>query len=117
MNYHPEATLELIPWPKREADRLDKAADIIETRGWCRGQLTDARGRVCAVAAYEMVTGAGGGYGFPALSVLIGPSDWDARYHVANWNDSLGPGAGSYVVETFRTAARELRKIADSNHV
>jgi hypothetical protein len=44
-------------YPTDPADILEQAADLLETKGWCRGFFEDNAGRHCAVGAIRYVTG------------------------------------------------------------
>lgn len=110
-NFPTDVDLSMVPAPEIEARRLMRAAHIIERRGWCRGQLEDRRGRVCAVRAYQLAERDDpmGGYGLLAVSLVL-----DTDLTVAQWNDSNGNGR-SRVVEVFRRTAQALMEVARGN--
>lgn len=41
------------PRPSEIADKIDKAADLLETQGWCTGKLRDDRDRHCLAGAVQ----------------------------------------------------------------
>lgn len=110
-NLPTEVTLDMIPWPHKEARRLELATRILVARGWCRGQLEDRRGHVCALRAYQLAdrTDPHGGYGLLAVSIVL-----STNLTVAQWNDTNGRRR-SDVVHAFQTAARELMNVAYGN--
>jgi hypothetical protein len=97
--------LDMIPWPQKEADRLERAAELITRLGWCQGQETDARGHIDIVRAYRMADPANpdAGYGLTAVSVVL-----DTQLSAADWQDANGRSSRD-VVDALRLAARELR--------
>ena len=107
--------------PPQSAVLLRKAADLIEERGWCRGQYEDVAGRVCATGALvcaELNIGAGDlGQQIGLLCGTASAAYRTARYAVMDrlpdqtsivgWNDNRLRTAQD-VVRVFRDTADEL---------
>lgn len=96
------------PRPAEVADTLERAAILLEQKGWCRGQYKDGD-RHCALGAIEAVTRTYEGEA-AAISALgaelalkYGPSD----DNVAIWNDSQSDKRK--VTRAMRRAARHIR--------
>ncbi len=104
-------TLAMIPFPAREARRLEIAARIMLQRGWCQRQPVDNRGRVDCIEAYRLADRKDpeGGYGLLAVAIVV-----DTNLTMADWQDANGRSR-SEVVAAFQTAARELMKVAEGN--
>lgn len=105
------------------ADILEKAAEVLETRGWCQGTYHNPAGRVCAVGAVRTAV-----WGAPLLRDLereVSTKDYvkvnEALMVLAediglqNWND-LAPGWNDHpdrtqdeVIDAFKHAAKDLR--------
>jgi hypothetical protein len=101
-------TLEMIPNPLVEAARLDRAATVVELRGWCQFHLSDEAGRVCAIGAYKIVVGGtplDDAYGLVALGIYLGVRS------IGDWNDERGRTARQ-VTAALRATAAALREIA-----
>ena len=95
------------------AERLEKAADILETEGWCRGQFEDKNGHHCAQDALQAA-----GREFAALNeqwssaTVYGAVDaqlraegWDTG--IINYNDEQRDKRK--VIRLLRRTARNLR--------
>lgn len=110
-NMPTNVTLDMIPMPVKEARRLEIAANILDRRGHCRGQMEDRRGHVCAVRAYQLAdeSDPAGGYGLVAVSVVL-----NTNLSVAQWNDA-NRRTRSEVTSAFRRTARALMKVATGN--
>lgn len=104
-------TLDMIPMPEQEARRLMTAAQIIERRGHCRGQMEDRNGRVCALRAYQLAKPQDphGGYGLVAVSIVL-----DTNMPIPMWNDANRRTAGE-VIHAFRRTAHALMEVARGN--
>ena len=103
---------------------LDKAAARIERKGWCKGTLADADGRLCALGAIAEATACCGmtdldeiiAYRFSAeyaLAVQVfGGTDLpqSAFTYVATWNDHESKDAQE-VIDAFRSAAKGVRSM------
>jgi hypothetical protein len=103
--------------PSREkttADVLRHAARIIEERGWCRGELQDNQGAVCAMGAVHLAV-AGKEYGAEILSSgwrLQGDAENAIKHYlglsaddnVEDWNDKT-PHTAAEVIAALRAAA------------
>jgi hypothetical protein len=96
--------------PSREkttADVLRHAARIIEERGWCRGELQDNQGAVCAWGAIDTALAGGVRYevhdeerlALQALGASLGISWSDVPF----WND-----------HPHRTAAEVIAALRDA---
>jgi hypothetical protein len=83
------------------ADTLDRAADVIEERGWCRNDYIDNSGRVCASQALFM---AGGEVveTTQAFRCAIGEKS------ITHWNDKVALDQAD-VVNHLRKAAEAAR--------
>lgn len=96
---------EWIPWS------LDAAADLLETRGRCRGRPEDGEGRLCALAAISEVTGEGEPY--ELVSTVLGlylhsdPEAWPPNFSVIGFNDETEDD--EEVIRAFRDCAQALR--------
>lgn len=98
------------------AELLEKAAEIIEIRGWCRGDLTKA-GRVCAYGALNAAVFGTPGW-WPAevttrqrellsdAEEALGQAIMPAKY-IDGWNDSQK--SRKPIVAAFHQAARNIR--------
>jgi hypothetical protein len=109
------------------ADVLDRAADLLEERGWTRRILEDDNGCLSALGAINMAW-----YGSPggrfaasgglernpvresaimALQTEINPYGGDPEYVIVNWNDSFAKNKRD-VVATMRRAVKRMRAAA-----
>jgi hypothetical protein len=104
-------SLDMIPFPEKEARRLMQAARIIERRGHCQHQPEDRQGRVCAMRAYQLANPSdpNSGYGLVAVSVVL-----DTNLTVPDWNDA-NRRTGGEVIAAFRRTAHALMKVARGN--
>lgn len=105
------------------ADVLDRAADLLEERGWTRYTLESDTGCLCAVGAINVAW-----FGKPRGSVVSGvwecgsiqeqaisalvtevsPYAIEPRYGVMDWNDEFAKNKRQ-VVATMRRVAKKLR--------
>lgn len=104
-------------------EMLNAAADYIQENGWCRGELRDGIGRVCAVGsiyavAYEFDTKLTSGDYYmnsdkaaarehlAAYLDLVEPEDIDGCYAdaIPDWNDTVARSA-TEVIQALRAAA------------
>lgn len=88
--------------PDPVAAILQKAADMIDRRGWCQGMGMDGMGRVCAVRAIGTVAGDNVVFASDALRRL--EDHLNIRF-VSLWNDVKGRTKDE-VVAALRAAAR-----------
>ncbi len=96
------------------ADVLRRAADVIEERGWTRGQMEDRNGRVCAVGALRVVC-----LGSPEASPYLISREYLSVYDrlcahldvpsLDEWNDHQP--SQQYVVAAFREAAAAVEAV------
>lgn len=96
--------------PSEIAEVLDKAADVIEVRGWCQRTLETGDGRVCMEGAISVACGV---LGHPSVGPQYSNALCAVGLHLGNlipyrWNDA--PGRDKYeVIDLLRTVAKELR--------
>ena len=101
------------------ADILEKAAEVLEIRGWTQNTYEDAEGQVCAVGAIRVVawghsrwSGTGAidyqvaGMAQAAMSAHLGVRDL-----AIEWNDSP-ERTKEEVIDAFKHAAKDLRNNA-----
>lgn len=89
---------------------LDRAADLIDQHGWCRGQYEDHRGHLCALGAIRRaIWGEDHNFGVcdvtPPHQAMI---DYLCQRNLPNWNDKLGQRKTN-VTAALRTVALMLR--------
>ena len=90
------------------ADVLDRAADLIEEKGWCQHRYKGYFGAYCALGAINEIN-----YGNPSgvvgtkaeAEVLL---EGKLGLDVARWNDAWEQTAEA-VIDTLRDVARGLR--------
>jgi len=100
------------PRPSEVAAKLEWAATYIDRQGWCRGELADNRGRVCAVGG---IAGAGKysrRNSFGALDA-VAATEAVLRYEGCGsslpwYNDSTAKDK-RYVTRLLRRTARMIR--------
>lgn len=96
--------------PTTIAKYLDRAADIIEERGWARGKFVNRRtGAVCSLEAIRRAAPskrARDEMRWALMKEIERPDGKPAS--VMYWNDRL-PNNRRKVVRTFRRTARKLR--------
>lgn len=88
------------------ADILDKSADLIEEKGWCRGTLQNDRGCVCAEGA--TVLALNGEIDGPEESTL--PS-FTARAWQVEALMCLGSELGTNAIHRWNDSQRDRRKV------
>ncbi len=69
---------------KAIAELLERAADVVQERGWTQGQLEDERGRVCARQALGIAAGRK-----PLQDAWLFAVDQSGSLTLARWNDSV----------------------------
>lgn len=77
---------------------LLQAAEILETNGWCRGMMSDPRGRLCALAALWRV---GDKRASGEAQALL---EKHMKYTITAWND-LRAANSNEVIRTLRYVA------------
>lgn len=95
------------PRPSEIAGRIDAAADLLATNGWCRGTY-DKGDRHCAVGAIVAVT-SDRGWRFATLKALSDYVEHRAPEFgdVTDWNDAQRDKRK--VIRWMRACANELR--------
>lgn len=101
------------------ADILEKAAEVLDARGWCQGHYQDDQGQLCAVGAIRVATWGTARWDHSnaveylasrmaqeAMSAHLGVEDI-----AVGWNDRPGRTKDE-VIDTFKHAAKELRNNA-----
>lgn len=106
----PAALLAWIPAPTTEAQRLTRAARLIDRHGWTQGMMQGPTGALCAIGAYHAVLSAQvqsprSGYGIGALAIHLGVES------VADWND-MTDRTQAEVTGALRATASALREVA-----
>lgn len=106
------------------ADVLERAAEVIEERGWCQSKIEEVDGRVCLIGSIKAATGV------PLDSVAsLDPANvpplWvraaqavdrviqteHAGTWSADWNDCAGRDKYE-VIDLLKTVAKEIRNEA-----
>lgn len=108
------------------ADLIERAADLLETDGWCRHFLTDAEGRHCVVGALRAVNWPVrdyNGYHHPKLPDEEFAQVWRqlanflgfSAYELSVWNDAPERTAEG-VIKALRSFAAKRREVAEDGH-
>ncbi len=87
---------------------LEAAADIIAERGWCRGLLRDAEGRVCLVGAVQTATIKLGVTQLQPDAIDCVRQELDERsvFGVPDWNDNQAETAEEVILVLKKAAGR-----------
>jgi hypothetical protein len=88
------------------ADVLDGAAELLDEKGWCRGDVVDAHGRHCAIGAIYAVAGVGQ-LAIDARRALAQEVTGTVNGSVTIWNDIQRDKR--VVTRAMRRTARKLR--------
>lgn len=88
---------------------MDRAADIIDARGWCRGEAINGRGEVCVLGALSFA----GDSSVSVIAFIEESTDITSQrvggWWITKWNDHVC--ADQYeAAEFLRTEAKRYRE-------
>lgn len=103
--------LQITPACVKLAEKLELAANLLETDGWVRGQFQRGESR-CLVGALHAANGTKTSYGHTPMGA-IRALGFRSKHAAMQWNDNSDRNRGE-VIARLRKAAADQRELSET---